>query len=375
MRGASALLVLLAAVLAGCSSGEDMTQSPSPPATTQAAEKTERGGPPRLVEVASGLDSPLYAAAAPGEPERLYIVEQSGRIRVLEDGRLSPEPFLDVTGEITSGGEQGLLSVAFHPDYADNRLFYVDYTDRAGDTNVIEYRADEGGPRRVRRLLFVDQPYSNHNGGQLQFGPDGLLYVGMGDGGAGGDPENRAQDLGSRLGKLLRIDVDDPGADWEIVAYGLRNPWRFSFDRETDDLWIGDVGQTAWEEIDRLPVGESGLVNFGWDVREGRHPYEDKPPSGPGRLVDPVVEYSHDEGCSVTGGYVYRGAGVPSLRGHYLYGDFCSGTVWSVALRDGGVASPRPLPFEVSSLSSFGEDADGELYLVSLDGTVFRLTD
>jgi glucose/arabinose dehydrogenase len=369
---ASIVLVLL-----GCAGdkgdeagGSSVSTGGSPSSTTP-----EQSGRLALEEVVSGLDSPLFVAAAPGEESRLYVVEREGRIRVVEDGRLMDKPFLDIVDLVTSGGEQGLLSVAFHPDYAENGLFYVDYTDLAGDTRVIEYRAGGGAPRSVRQLLFVDQPYANHNGGQLQFGPDGLLYVGMGDGGAGGDPEDRAQDLGERLGKLLRLDVNRPGADWEVVAYGLRNPWRFSFDRETGDLYIGDVGQGEWEEIDFLPAGARGLVNFGWDAFEGNHVYEDKEPNDAGRLVAPVAEYSHDAGCSVTGGYVYRGEAVPAARGRYFYGDFCSGTVWSIDVRDGEASRPRREPFTVDSLASFGEDAGGELYLVSLDGAVFRLAE
>jgi glucose/arabinose dehydrogenase len=328
----------------------------------------------RLVEVVSGLDAPTHVAAAPGEPDRLYVVERPGRIRVLVRGRLLARPFLDIAAEVTSGGEQGLLSVAFHPDYERNRRFYVNYTDLGGDTRVVEFRAREGAqPRRMRELLFVEQPYVNHNGGQLAFGPDGLLYVGMGDGGSGGDPENRAQDLDSRLGKLLRLDVDRRGAEWELAAYGLRNPWRFSFDPETDGLFIADVGQGEWEEIDHLPASARGLVNFGWDVLEGTHAFEDKEPSGPGRLVGPILEYDHSVGCSVTGGHVYRGDELPEAYGRYFYGDYCSGIVWSFVLRDGRVTSQRRHPFEVSSLSSFGEDGRSGLLLVSLRGTIYRL--
>jgi glucose/arabinose dehydrogenase len=372
-------------LVVACTSDEkDPMQSPATtaaivPTETAPGTTTQRSAKPlrlRLVEVASGLESPLFLTVAPGEEDRLYVVERDGRIRVLEDGRVLPDPFLDIVDEVTSGGEQGLLSVAFHPDYAENRLFYVNYTDRAGDTRVVEYRSRGGAePESVRGLLLVDQPYANHNGGQLQFGPDGSLYVGMGDGGAGGDPANRAQNLSSPLGKLLRLDVERAGADWQTVAYGLRNPWRFSFDRETGDLYIGDVGQGEWEEIDYLSARSRGLVNFGWDAFEGDHVYEDKQPNSAGRLVGPVVEYSHELGCSVTGGYVYRGEALPAARGRYFYGDYCSGIVWTVRVRNGQASSPRRLPFEVESLSSFGEDARGELYLVSLDGTVFRLAE
>ena len=364
MRGVVSML-LAGALLAGCSSGGGTPDAPD----------VAGGRGVRLVRVASGLDSPLYVTSAPGSPNRLYVVERDGLVRVVEDGQARPDPFLDVTDQVSSGGEQGLLSVAFHPDYVQNGLFYVNYTDRGGDTNVVEYRARDGEePTRVRRLLLVDQPYSNHNGGQLQFGPDGLLYVGMGDGGAGGDPENRAQDLGSPLGKLLRLDVDRSGAEWQTAAYGLRNPWRFSFDRATGDLWIGDVGQGSWEEIDYLAAGHAGLVNFGWDVMEGTHVYEDKEPNRAGTLVEPVAEYSHEDGCSVTGGYVYRGEQVAALRGRYVFGDFCSGTIWSSAVRNGQVSPARRFRFEVSSLSSFGEDGHGELYAVSLDGSLFRFS-
>jgi glucose/arabinose dehydrogenase len=357
---------------------ESTTEETTTEATTTEGTSTERepgrGQGLRLVEIASGFESPTHVAAAPGEPDRLYVVERSGRIRVLEGGRILPEPFLDVSSEVTSGGEQGLLSVAFHPKYERNGLFYVDYTALNGDNSVVEYRAGEGGtPRRERQLLAVKDPYSNHNGGQLAFGPDGLLYVGMGDGGSGGDPENRAQNLDSQLGKLLRIDVDRRGAGWRIAAYGLRNPWRFSFDREVGDLYIADVGQGSWEEIDYLPEGERELVNFGWDVFEGTHSYEDKEPNSAGRLREPLLEYDHSLGCSVTGGHVYRGERLESAYGRYFYGDYCSGIVWSVVVRDGKATDEVRHSFEVPALSSFGEDARGELLLVSLDGVVYRL--
>jgi glucose/arabinose dehydrogenase len=356
---------------------------PPPPTRSGATETTPepasespgRGGRLELEEVVSGLDAPVHAAAAPGESGRLYVVEQPGRIRILEGGRLLEEPFLDITDEVQSGGERGLLSVAFHPDYEENGLFYVNYTNDAGDTRVVEYRAEAGTTTgRSRMLLAVDQPYANHNGGQLAFGPDGLLYVGMGDGGSGGDPENRAQDLGSRLGKLLRLDVDDPGGEWELVAYGLRNPWRFSFDRLTGDLWIADVGQDALEEIDFVPAAEVGeLLNFGWDVFEGTAVFEDKEPAPDGRLVEPISEYTHEFGCSVTGGFVYRGSDVErEARGRYFYGDYCTGRIWSLARWQGEVTR-REHQFRVRQLSSFAEDEDGELYLVSQGGTIYRL--
>jgi glucose/arabinose dehydrogenase len=374
----AALLLPLVLLAAACSSGGEpsatggeTTQAPSVSTETSTDESPLRL---KLTRVATGLDAPDDLAWAPGEPDRLYVVEQPGRIRVIQNGRLAPQPFLDITNAVQSGGEQGLLSVAFHPDYADNGLFYVDYTDLGGDTRVVEFEArGDDAPARKRELLFVDQPYANHNGGQLAFGPDGRLYVGMGDGGSGGDPENRAQNLDERLGKLLSLDVDQKVSAWRIEGYGLRNPWRFSFDRETGDLWIGDVGQGEWEEIDHTPRGEPGLENYGWDVFEGRHQYEDKDPNPRGRLVMPVAEYSHDHGCSVTGGFVYRGEGIPAAQGRYFYGDYCSGNVWSLVLRDGKATGIRRHRFRVDALSSFGEDAAGELYLVSLEGNVFRL--
>jgi glucose/arabinose dehydrogenase len=380
MRRLSPLLA--AALLVGCS-GETESGAPTTAPTTDAATSgaTTTGPAPtgplrlRLERVAAGLAAPTHVASTPSEPTRLYVVEQGGTIRVLEGGEFLERPFLDISRRVRAGGEQGLLSVAFHPEYEENRLFYVNYTDTAGDTRVVEYVPGEGGspPRRSRELLHVDQPYANHNGGQLAFGPDGRLYVGMGDGGSAGDPENRAQDLGDLLGKLLALDVDEGSTEWQIVGYGLRNPWRFSFDRETGDLWIGDVGQSGWEEIDWIPRSSRGLENYGWDIFEGRHLYEDKDLNRAGRLVTPVAEYSHDLGCSVTGGFPYRGDAIPAAGGRYFYGDFCSGRIWSLALRGGKARDVREHRFEVPSLASFGEDAAGELYLVSLDGEIFRL--
>jgi len=382
------VVFVLAAALAlgGCSSDESTpfettgtgTESATTEGVTATGETTTeaaRGAPRvRLVRVSNDVSAPTHLAAAPGEPGRLYVVEQEGRIVIVGRRRVLSRPLLDIVDLVRSGGEQGLLSVAFHPDYESNRLFYVDYTDVDGNTRVVEYRARSGrDPARTRELLFVEQPYSNHNGGQLAFGPDGRLYVGMGDGGGGGDPENRAQDLGDRLGKLLSVDVADPGASWRIEGYGLRNPWRFSFDRLTGDLYIADVGQSAWEEIDFLPRGSAGLENYGWDILEGNETFEDEEPNPRGRLVPPILQYSHEEGCSVTGGFVYRGEAIPSAYGHYFYGDYCSGLVWSFAVRDGKATDERRHPFQVESLSSFGEDLDGELYLLSLDGEIFRL--
>lgn len=323
----------------------------------------------------SGLHDPVYLAATKGQPNTVYVVEQGGMIRVATGGKLRAKPFVDLTSRITSGGEQGLLSVAFHPNYAKNHRLYVDYTDTRGDTRVVELRSRNGVAAKTgRQLLFVDQPYANHNGGQLQFGPDGWLYVGMGDGGSGGDPGNRAQNLGSRLGKLLRINVNTGRPVVQVAGYGLRNPWRFSFDRRGGDLYIGDVGQNAWEEIDYTPLSSAGLENYGWRVYEGNHVYQQgQQPASPGKLVQPIAEYPHSQGCSVTGGYVYRGASVAAAQGRYFYGDYCSGRIWSLRVTGGRATELRQEGFRVANLTSFGEDARGELYAVSGSGTVYRL--
>jgi glucose/arabinose dehydrogenase len=329
----------------------------------------------RMQLVASGFGALTHAAAPGSEPGRLYVVEQDGRINVLVNGRRRATPFLDIRRLVTSGGEQGLFSIAFHPNYERNRRFYVQYTDRSGDTRVVEYRSNgtRALPGTRRQLFFSRDPYGNHNAGQLAFGPEGRLYFSMGDGGSGGDPENRAQNLSSLFGKLLRIDVNRRGARPQIVAYGLRNPWRFSFDRATGDLYIGDVGQSAWEEIDFTPRRSPGLENYGWDVYEGRAQFESKEPNPAGRLVSPIVVLPNPPNASVVGGFVYRGRALPSLRGRYFYADVYSSQFWSLRVRGGRATSVRPESFRVSSPSSFGEDAAGELYAVSLEGRVYKL--
>ncbi len=324
---------------------------------------------------ASGFSGITYIAANRAEPRRLYVVEQVGRVRYLVDGR-ARRTFLDIRSLIASGGEQGLLSIAFHPAYATNHRFYVDYTDLAGNTRVVEYRSRRGVALRssARQLLFVRQPYANHNGGQLQFGPDGRLYLGMGDGGSGGDPGNRAQNLSVRLGKLLSTVPTAGRPRWRIAAYGLRNPWRFSFDRAGGDLYIGDVGQNALEEVDYRPRAQVGaLANYGWSVYEGRSRFRPGTPSGSGELVFPIQQYGHREGCSITGGYVYRGRAVTESVGRYFYGDYCSGTIWSLRVEGGRAADVRKEPTRVASLTSFGEDAAGELYAATGDGKILRL--
>jgi glucose/arabinose dehydrogenase len=328
-----------------------------------------------LQPYASGLGSLTGIASTPAEPNRLYAVEQAGLIRYLVNGHVRGT-FIDLRDRITSGGEQGLLSVAFHPSYARNHRFYVDYTDKQGNTRVVEFRSrnGRGAKSSARQLLFVRQPYPNHNGGDLQFDRNGLLYVGMGDGGSAGDPGNRAQNPAQRLGKLLRINPLKRGARWQMVALGLRNPWRFSFDSANGDLYIGDVGQGNWEEIDYRPAASVGtLANYGWHVFEGRARFANSA-VGPGQLVSPAYVYSHAaNNCSVTGGYVYRGRAVAAAAGRYFFGDYCSGMVWSLRVANGSATDVRLEPFRVGSLTSFGVDAAGELYLATGAGRIYKL--
>lgn len=345
----------------------------------------------RLETVASGLSSPLYVSAPAGD-NRLFIVEQIGRIRIVKNGQLLATPFLDIRSRIASGGERGLLSVAFHPSYSANGFLYVNYTNTSGDTHVERYTVagnpDVADPASARLILFVAQPFSNHNGGHILFGADGMLYIGMGDGGSGGDPQGHGQNRGTLLGDLLRIDVnngdpyavppDNPfvgtaGMRGEIWAWGLRNPWRFAFDRTAGLLYIADVGQTEWEEINVAPAAQGGL-NYGWSITEGAHCYSPSSGCSTQNLTLPAVEYNHSEGCSLTGGFVYRGSRIPELAGHYFYGDYCRGWIRSFRYANGQAVDKTEwnLP-TVSSLTSFGEDASGDLYVTSQSGTVFRI--
>ena len=347
------------------------------------------GGPQRLEVVVSGLDNPVHLTAPAGDA-RLFIVEQPGRIRVFRNGRLLDEPFLDIVSRVGSGGERGLLSMAFHPRYAENGYFFVNYTDRAGDTQIERYRvsgdADRADGGSAKTILTIDQPYSNHNGGHILFGPDGMLYVGTGDGGGGGDPQGNGQNLQALLGKILRIDVDtgDPyavpadnpfasgtGAQRrEIWAVGLRNPWRMAFDDGV--LYIADVGQNQWEEINVAPAGQGGL-NYGWNIMEGAHCYRASSCDRSG-LLEPALEYDHGDGCSVTGGLVYRGSRFPGLSGHYFYADYCEGWVRSFRYADGAVRDRREWGFgDHGQVLSFGADAEGELYVLTAGGDVLRM--
>lgn len=320
--------------------------------------------------IASGFSQPVFVTGAKGEPGRLYVVEQGGVIQVLQAGKRRA-PLLDIRSLVTAGGEQGLLGLAFHPSYPKVRKLYVQYTARGGSTKLVEYRSNGSRAFSPRQLFSSPDPYRNHNGGMLAFGPNGRLYFTMGDGGDAGDPENRSQNMRSLFGKLLSLDVATKRL--RIEALGLRNAWRFSFDRANGDLYIGDVGQNEREEIDYTPAKSPGLENYGWDVYEGSGKFEDKAP-GPGRLIFPVAEYSlAGANCAVTGGYVYRGSRA-ALRGRYIYGDYCSGTVWSLRIVRGKATGLRREGFKVASVSSFGQDNAGELYAVSHGGTIYRLT-
>jgi glucose/arabinose dehydrogenase len=338
------------------------------------------------LERVATVAQPLAIAIRTGDPA-LYVAEKTGRVVAIRDGQVAQRPVLDLSGDVSLGGEQGLLGLAFSPD---GRYLYVNYTDVDGDTRIVGYEMH--GDRAVlasrRQVLFVAQPYSNHNGGDLVFGPDGDLYIGLGDGGSGGDPHGNGQSLGTLLGKMLRIEptpsapkpyrvppanpfVGDPDARPEIWAYGLRNPWRYSFDPATGDLWIADVGQSDWEEIDRLPGGSAGGANFGWNLLEGTHRYSGAAPPG---AVPPVYQYSHASGgCVVIGGEVYRGSAIPGLVGDYVFADFCSGALQAIRLEGDGTVAHEALGVSLPDVSSFGSDASGELYVTSLDGGVYRL--
>jgi glucose/arabinose dehydrogenase len=358
-------------------------------------------GPPEgtipvgLDQVASGLSVPLYLTAPAGDA-RLFIAEKGGAIRIVKDGALLPAPFLNLADRVSTGDEQGLLGLAFDPAYATTGRFVVHYTDGSGNTVVSMFQVSAGDPDLADPasesvILSVEQPFANHNGGQILFGPDGMLYIGLGDGGSEGDPGGRGQSVADLLGDILRVDVAG-GADYtvppdnpfvgqadarpEIWSYGLRNPWRFSFDPATGDLYIADVGQNAWEEVDVVTAagGAGRGTNFGWNVTEGTHCYATAA-CDPSAFTLPVLEYSHREGCSITGGFVYRGAAIPALQGHYFYADYCRGWVRSFRLEDGQAVEPQQWAALApgGSITSFGQDAAGELYILTAAGSVSRI--
>ncbi|MEY2441926.1 MAG: hypothetical protein QOJ46_1352 [bacterium] len=396
------ILAVAALALGACGGADDNRGSGSEAGASNRGSASESAaaaaGGVKLTAVGT-FDTPLYVTAPRGDRRRIFVVQQGGKIRVMRAGKLRPAPFLDVTSRVTSGGEQGLLSMAFAPDYAKTRRFYVNYTDRAGVQRVVEYRRSKSNAERAdassaRLVLRYDGIESNHNGGLLVFGPDNLLYVGTGDGGGADDQHGtrgNGQDLGKLEGKLLRIDprrsggraytvppsnpfVQRSGARPEIYSYGLRNPWRFSFDRSTGDLTIGDVGQNKIEEIDFARKGAASGANYGWRPFEGnsRHSPGEQAPGA----VAPVIELTHADGnCSVTGGYVVRDPKLPGLTGQYVYGDFCKGELRAARLSAGSASGDHALGLKkISQLSSFGEDALGRVYVVSLDGPVYRLT-
>ena len=382
MRVVAALLVLLA-----CSNTSEPPPPPPPPPP----------GTPTLQLVTNQLSSPVYATSPPGDTLRLFVVQQGGLVRILRRDTLLGTPFLDLRAKIAAGNERGLLSLAFHPQYAVNGRFYVYYTNPNGDIRIVRYNvsADSNVADSLSgdTVLAVPHPgHDNHNGGQLQFGPDGKLYAGTGDGGGGGDPDQNGQDRHALLGKILRLNVDtasgyaiptdnpfatDTTAEPEIWALGVRNPWRFSFDRQTGDLYIGDVGQGAWEEVDVQPAASLGGLNYGWVIMEGKHCY----PPGTNTcnqtgLTLPVLEYDHPTGCSITGGYVYRGTRVPMLAGQYLYSDYCTHFVRSFVYSGGQATSPHDWTTELDpggNVSSFAQDRRGELYIITLGGSLYRI--
>lgn len=354
--------------------------------------------PAGLQPLAQRFDQPTFVTNAHDGSGRLFIVEKPGTISIVSGGQILPQPFLDIRSLVgPSGPEQGLLGLAFHPQFVQNGRFFVFYTannDANGDNTLAEFRVsanpNRADPASRRVLLAIPDFAPNHNGGMVTFGPDGYLYVGTGDGGGGGDPERNGQNINALLGKLLRLDVDDgqpyaiprdnpfvgrTDARPEIWAYGLRNPWRFSFDRATGDLYIGDVGQNLWEEIDFQPAGSAGGANYGWSIMEGLHCYRPATGCDPSGLTPPIAEYGHDAGCAVIGGYVYRGVAYPLLDGTYLYGDYCSGRIWGLSRTSDGAWQVQLLLRANAQLSSFGEDEAGEVYVVAVDsGVIYRLT-
>ncbi|MCA0458731.1 MAG: DUF4082 domain-containing protein [Chloroflexi bacterium] len=329
----------------------------------------------KLTSVITGLTKPIYVTHAGDNTGRLFIVEQSGKIKIWQNGAVLPTPFLDVGTLIATGGsEQGLLGLAFPPNFATSKQFYINYTNVQGDTVIARYtvsttNANVANAASATQVLFVDQPYTNHNGGNMNFGKDGLLYVGMGDGGSGGDPQNYAQNPNSLLGKMLRINVTQANFPVSVWALGIRNPWRWSFDRLTGDFYMGDVGQGNWEEINFWPANGAAGANYGWNTYEGNHNYKAGSIAG---AIFPIAEYSHADGCSVTGGYVYRGANMPAFQGYYVYADYCNGNMWT-AFRSNNVWQSARFLTPGFSISSFGEDQAGELYVVGYAGTIYRL--
>ena len=386
--GAAARPAGATAVVAGANASAVRPRSTE---TTALAAYNPNGVAIALHQVVGTFDHPVLVTSPRDGSHRLFVVEQTGRVKIIQSGAVRATPFMNLSSIVSQNGERGLLGLAFHPSFKTNGKVYVDYTNLAGNTVIAEYRVTTNAnvvtTSTARRLLTISQPYANHNGGGIAFGPDGFLYIGMGDGGSGGDPGNRAQSLGTLLGKMLRIDVNGrtstkayripstnpyvgrTGLD-EIWSRGLRNPWRWSFDRLTGDLWIGDVGQDRYEEIDRSTAasGRGRAANYGWRVMEGRHCYSPATNCSKTGKVLPIVEYGHTAGCSVTGGYVYRGAAYAVLKGGYFFGDYCSGTIWTISSTASSPATRVALLNTGFSISSFGQDDAGELYVTDWSG-------
>jgi glucose/arabinose dehydrogenase len=375
------------------------TAPPSAPPTSPDTSNQPSGPIPsslQLIPFVRGLNQPLFITPVPGNTSQLYVVEQSGQIRLVENGQVLSEALLDVGSLIGSDPkpEQGLLGLAVHPNFQQNGYIYINYTDTLGDTQIVRYtvKSNRADPASAKPILSVDQPRSNHNGGMLAFGPDGYLYIGMGDGGIKGDVDGYAQSLENLLGKILRIDVNngDPyaippgnpfsgagGAKREIWSLGWRNPWRFSFDRATGDMWIADVGEESFEEINFQSAGKEG-GNYGWRCKEGLEDFDTSGNCSGRTWIDPIFVYNHSVGASVTGGYVYRGSAIPELRGRYIYGDFISGTIWFLTKENGAWTNakwPNDKIDTLKNISSFGEDANGELFVINyFNGTIYRIT-
>lgn len=375
MRRLTVILTVVAAVAGvalwlgwGGVAGDDV--DPLPAATESGSARSFDAR-----QIAAGLNRPTFVGVAPGDREALWVLEQPGRV-VRLDGRRRTT-MLDLTARITTGSEQGLLGIAFHPDFAANRRLYLHWSDERGDTRVAEFRARRTGidPEPTRELLSLEQPEENHNGGQLAFAPDGRLYLGLGDGGGAFDPDQRAQDIDDRLGKLLSVDVDAPRPDWRVVLTGLRNPWRFSFDLALGEVWVADVGQDDVEEVNRVLLEpDEPPKNLGWSAFEGDRATDgDHRLDRTGELIWPVAAYTHDDGCSVIGGFVYRGTKLRRLQGRYLYGDFCSGAVWSLkGTPEGRATDVRRERATVPQLTHIGQDAAGEPLFASAGGAVYR---